>query len=549
MGDFFLSAEWIQRNKTELPWDALRGASILTSDGRTLSVSGVKIRSWPDGPLLEVHYADEPDRQTRLFNIVGFQSGKLQTTYPAAEHVHTVRSFYETIERNRVASEKALAEVALHIALKSETTSTSGVTLHTSFELLLFDLDDTLIKSGHLESLRGTSNLDTQDASYVDIVQAEAKHLDRLISPDHLMQIRKEFPDLQIGVFTRAPRTYARTLLEVCFPKVRWDCLISYEDVPGRTKPRPDGVILAASKAGVSDMSRVIVVGDHKNDLLAAYQAGAHAVLYCGGWGSEGYVRDNYWALELMPDAILGDPDDLPIFLAWPSNFLPTLEAWDAGVSRDVTQTKMRVDRRMHFLNNDDETDGSKKVEIHAMGRYFPRSSSRYDFHQREQHHRLTSWILKAKDGTPYPKAWVDCCAQYIVRFAANRNTRSGNNLVVCTIPSSPSSASRVGADRLEKFIGRISDRIGDDPRILFDCGILKYVEGARPNKILNQSERLINVQRHLKVGKLYNVTDQAILVLDDVVTSGATFFYADKYLRDAGAKSVHCLALAQTIS
>jgi len=50
-------------------------------------------------------------------------------------------------------------------------------------------------------------------------------------------------------------------------------------------------------------------------------------------------------------------------------------------------------------------------------------------------------------------------------------------------------------------------------------------------------------------VDKLYNVADQAILVLDDVVTSGATFFYADKYLRDAGAKSVHCLALAQTIS
>lgn len=549
MSDFFLPAEWILRNKTELPWEALLGASIVTSDGRSLSVSGVKIRSWPDGPLLEVHYADEPDRQTRLFNIVGFQSGKLQTTYPAAEHVHTLRSFYENIERNRVASEKALAEVALHIALKSETRATSGVTLHTTFELLLFDLDDTLIKSGHLERLRGTSNLDNQDASYVDIVRAEAKHLDRLISPDHLIQIRKEFPDLQMGVFTRAPKTYARTLLEVCFPKVRWDCIISYEDVPGRTKPRPDGVILAASKTGVSDMSRVAVVGDHKNDLLAAYQAGAHAVLFRAGWGSEGYVRENYWALELMPDAIIGDPDDLPIFLARPSNFLPALEAWDAGISCDVTQTKMRVDWRKHFVNTCDETNGSKSVEIHAMGRYFPRSSARYDFILREQHHRLTSWILKAKDGTPYPDAWVDCCAQYIVRFAANRNTRSGNHLVVCTIPSSPSSASRVGIDRLEKFLGRISDRLGDDPRLLFDCGILKYVDGARPNKILNHSERLINVQRHLKVDKPYNVANQAILVLDDVVTSGATFFYADEYLRDAGAKSVHCLALAQTIS
>ena len=39
------------------------------------------------------------------------------------------------------------------------------------------------------------------------------------------------------------------------------------------------------------------------------------------------------------------------------------------------------------------------------------------------------------------------------------------------------------------------------------------------------------------------------MIVLDDVATTGATFYYADQYLRQAGAGEVTPLALSLNIS
>ena len=38
-------------------------------------------------------------------------------------------------------------------------------------------------------------------------------------------------------------------------------------------------------------------------------------------------------------------------------------------------------------------------------------------------------------------------------------------------------------------------------------------------------------------------------IVIDDIVTSGATLYYCNRYLVNAGARSVLCLALAKTVS
>jgi predicted amidophosphoribosyltransferase len=43
-------------------------------------------------------------------------------------------------------------------------------------------------------------------------------------------------------------------------------------------------------------------------------------------------------------------------------------------------------------------------------------------------------------------------------------------------------------------------------------------------------------------------VQNRDIVVLDDVVTSGASLIYARDYLLDAGADSVSCVAIAKAI-
>ena len=63
-------------------------------------------------------------------------------------------------------------------------------------------------------------------------------HADRVIYEVCLLQtIRKEFPDLKLGVFAGSPRTYAEAVLESAYPEFEWDIIIAYEDVK-RTKPQ-----------------------------------------------------------------------------------------------------------------------------------------------------------------------------------------------------------------------------------------------------------------------------------------------------------------------
>ena len=60
--------------------------------------------------------------------------------------------------------------------------------------------------------------------------------------------------------------------------------------------------------------------------------------------------------------------------------------------------------------------------------------------------------------------------------------------------------------------------------------------------------ERFENVRDHLFVKQPDRVQNRTIVVLDDVVTSGASLMYARQYLLDAGADSVSCVAIAKAI-
>ena len=164
---------------------------------------------------------------------------------------------------------------------------------------------------------------------------------------------------------------------------------------------------MAKSAAGVNEMARVAVIGDDKGDVLAAYQAGAYAVLFQRGSGSSGLSRGNpkrsehYWALGLMPDAKLGDPAELVNFVLAPDRYLPALEAWASGVKEVGHKFPMRVDVRKHF-NKLDKGLTTNWVETHSLGRYFP-STARLNFQFMERRHALNNAILNAKDGNSIP--------------------------------------------------------------------------------------------------------------------------------------------------
>lgn len=150
---------------------------------------------------------------------------------------------------------------------------------------VIFDLDDTLLASGHLESFRLSRNR-----------QGLEEVLPHLSAPSGLHdQLRRLGQHLPLGVVTSAPRWYAERILAHLYPDVYWKALVTYGDVP-RRKPDPQGLMLALSHMNLSPSTDVAYVGDQETDLEAARRAGLlpmQAAWCCDvGRGQELYLQN-----------------------------------------------------------------------------------------------------------------------------------------------------------------------------------------------------------------------------------------------------------------
>lgn len=416
------------------------------------------------------------------------------------------------------------------------------------FDLLVFDLDDTLVKTTHLEDYRGRENVDNRDRSYIISLKEKAKCLHHLISEETLLEIKDTFPSVRLSVFTRAPRVYATTVLETCYPNVEWDSIVAFDDVK-KTKPHPMGIWQAAESAGIEDSRRIAVVGDQKNDVLAAYQAGTFAILYTRAWGlkwkDSADRSDRYRAMELMPDAIVERPGEFIDLISKPWPWLPLLESCDQVTVHAHLKSRRSIDKRNHFNNLESTQDRKQWVEAFALGRYFTahRRDATFDFSPRSDVHSFSLKILNAKDGEDYPDNWIACCAEYI-NTQAQSTLPFSEGIIVCPVPARPERPHRI-----ERLVDRIAKAVGRKHGVRFSNDVLRFREGVVSNKTLKSEDRFRNIRDHLYVADTSAVYQQHVIVVDDVTTTGATFYYADRYLRRADASGVHCFSLAHAIS
>ena len=100
------------------------------------------------------------------------------------------------------------------------------------FDLCLFDLDDTLVRTEDLKEVRESGkNIDTVAYREKVSLAFDSRNSREVYKIGLLKKIRKEFPDLKLGIFTRAPRAYAETVLEKAYPGFNWDIIVAFEDV------------------------------------------------------------------------------------------------------------------------------------------------------------------------------------------------------------------------------------------------------------------------------------------------------------------------------
>lgn len=576
---FKIESEWLYENREAISWRLLVGAEVFTSTGLRNLITVVENRPWPTGPLITVQANEDLTSRKECYNIQAFKNGHFKSLVPTAQQVPSFYAVIDQLEVKRIGQEKVECERQLALQIMQEqaeihkaradaeckqqqeekalkkSQETQELDASRQFDLLIFDLDDTLLVTGHLDAFRGVRFIGPQGDAYKNELVIRAQSLKQLVPEEFLLSLQSDFPSMALSVFTRAPKEYAAILLANQFPRVKWNSIVAFEDVT-RTKPKPDGIFLAIKKAGVKNIKRVALVGDGSTDVLAAYQAGVQAVLLRAGWGVNWsdksdlpLRRDHFKTLNFMPDAMIAEAQDLFNLITMPVSLLPCLEAWDEDQAFTQNFESMRVDVHKHF-NNLSDAGSPNWVEIHAMGRYFPSSTSLgwYDFSKREHDHLVTKAILDAKTGVPYPMSWAECCANYISGYA-HKVFRNNLSLIVCSIPSSLGSIRPLGKDRLKDLLKVIEDQLEDRCNADFNCEILQYSPGASSNKTLDRDARFTNVRDHMFVINPNAVKGMTVLVIDDVSTSGATFFYASRYLMQAGAHSVRCLALTQTIS
>lgn len=410
------------------------------------------------------------------------------------------------------------------------------------FDLCLFDLDETLLKTSDIEDTRVKGKNNNAFIYRLLVIKDLLSRKDRHIYSENLISsLRTNFPNTKFGVFTRSPRSYADAILSEAYPNVKWDTLIAYEDVD-RTKPYGEGILKAMQQLSLTDIRKVVLVGDGENDIRAAYNAGCIAVLDQSSWGSM-RNNDNWHALNLIPDAIIEEPSSLIEVLRDYRPYLPVLERRLEGVKSSFQTT--RIEKIGKFLPREFGGD-SKPYPIYTLGRLF----SGYDsIKERRSWHQLTDSIHACKEATDFPVDWCASIQAFLEKIFPALHLGS---LVITTIPPRPGRAARLNnllvclKVHLEqtKYIARNN--------IAFEPNLLAYKNGVKSNSQdkLNSDERFKNVMDHLYVNKP-NIFDKKrrVLIIDDVCTTGSSLITAGRCLEEAGSGNITRLAMAMNIS
>lgn len=89
---------------------------------------------------------------------------------------------------------------------------------------------------------------------------------------------------------------------------------------------------------------------------------------------------------------------------------------------------------------------------------------------------------------------------------------------------------------------GRLADAIG----VRFKDGCVRRLGGGRPQVGLNMHQRRMNVKGMFEVVEMAWVAGRSFLLVDDVMTTGATVNELSKELKSAGAVSVYVATVAR---
>lgn len=141
-------------------------------------------------------------------------------------------------------------------------------------ELILWDLDETLLPSEHLRTARHQSA--PGDLRNIEGFTDTALH-------DGVARVMERSTEFRMGLVTSSPRWYVQQIVDFLLPEACFDVTVTYEDA-SKIKPDPEPLLVALHSAG-TDPQRSVYIGDSHLDAQACVSAG---VRFLGaGWSDE----------------------------------------------------------------------------------------------------------------------------------------------------------------------------------------------------------------------------------------------------------------------
>ena len=134
-----------------------------------------------------------------------------------------------------------------------------------------------------------------------------------------------------------------------------------------------------------------------------------------------------------------------------------------------------------------------------------------------------------------YAKLMAQCAADHL----------SGRFDMISWVPLSSKSLKRRGYDQARLLAEQIAQMLGTDA-----AAMLRKVRNTQVQSSLNkEAERRANVLGAYRTADTAQVEGKRILLVDDVVTTGATLSECARTLRNCGAADVVCVTLARARS
>lgn len=131
--------------------------------------------------------------------------------------------------------------------------------------------------------------------------------------------------------------------------------------------------------------------------------------------------------------------------------------------------------------------------------------------------------------------------SRHLSVICSSRGYTQDNTLVV-HIPRSKKTIARDGHDQAELFAAAVAKRMDFAHR-----AVIKRLKHGKAQKYLHIDERIENVKGMFCINNAESIKGKNIILVDDLVTTGATVSEAARMLFDAGAAGVVCICIANS--